>query len=169
MMRVAMCAQPGVSALRSLLIPLPAPTTSARTCTLLHAAAPCCTRPQELTTDKVLAEAEIRKTLGTLRYLRSLQAQRKKASAAAAPEPRSAPGEPGAPGQAQPRQQQEGAQQAQGGPEKAAEEQAGAAGEEEEGAQEMCPICHDPIGASCAMLPCGHMVRLPGAPCKCMH
>lgn len=89
---------------------------------------------QELTTDKAVAEAELRKALGTLRYLEGLKAAR--------PRQRQ---------QAQ-REQREGAALV------PKPDEGGGSGSGVEAEEVCCPVCQEALGSELVMLGCGHQL-----------
>lgn len=98
-------------------------------------------RNHELSGDRLLAEDELRRKIGTLRYLRQLRLARERAQARAAAAAAAA-GEAGGGGG--------------GGGSKDAG--SGGVAAPAPGHDEPCPVCHDAIGSSSAVLPCGHQL-----------
>ncbi|GBF99704.1 hypothetical protein Rsub_12416 [Raphidocelis subcapitata] len=93
-------------------------------------------RNHELSGDRLLAEEELRRKLGTLRYLRQLRLARERSEARAAAAAAAAAAE--------------------GGGEAPTGAPAPAAAPAPEPCP--CPVCHEEIGAACAVLPCAHSV-----------
>lgn len=116
--------------------------------------------PQELSGDKAVAAAELRRTLGTLRYLEGLRASRQRGPASPAKPATAAAA--GAAGGAQAGSSDEA------GPSAAPEEEAGegrgpgVGGVLPQEEAQICPVCHDTLGLELTMLPCGHQLC-----CKC--
>ncbi|CAL5225440.1 g8258 [Coccomyxa viridis] len=92
---------------------------------------------KELTTDRIVAEADLGKQLGTLRYLLGLSSARQRAEAA---RERAVKLEDGA-----------------GMPEPKKED---VAKEAEHMEEEVCPVCQEPLGQELAMMPCAHQLCL---------
>ncbi|EIE26712.1 hypothetical protein COCSUDRAFT_59229 [Coccomyxa subellipsoidea C-169] len=86
---------------------------------------------KELTTERIVAEADLNKQLGTLRYLRGLRAARQRMQA--------------------------GAERAEQAPDKQNSEPA-AVSSEAAAEVEVCPVCQEPLGQELTMLPCGHQL-----------
>ncbi len=147
----------------------------------LNQALHACLHAQDLSDDKMVAQADLHRTLGTLRYLRTLQANRQRqqqqqqgqqhdgggnppqvivldgAAAAAQQDGDGDAPAAAAQGDAPPAAAAEPPQAGSGGSGGGAAA-AAAAGRAGGPVGEICPICHDAMPAQFAMLPCGHMV-----------
>ncbi|CAK0735069.1 hypothetical protein CVIRNUC_000523 [Coccomyxa viridis] len=91
---------------------------------------------KELTTDRIVAEADLAKQLGTLRYLLGLRSARQRAEATL---------------QQAVKQEEKGQ-----GPEGLHDEADAKDTLHQEG--EVCPVCQEPLGQELAMMPCGHQL-----------
>jgi len=107
-------------------------------------------RNHELSGDRLLAEEELNRKMGTLRYLRQLRLARERAEARAAAAAAAAAAAGGGGG---------GTDDAAGGT-------SGTAGEQVQTPPAApaapdpcpCPVCHEEIAAACAVMPCGHQL-----------
>lgn len=118
----------------------------------------------ELTTEKALASSDLGRTLGTLRYLKTLMAARSTQAAenggAAADAATAGAAAAGAP-EAQPPSTSDAAASAGAAAACSSDPTASCQPPQDADAAAgpeaiMCPICHEFIGAECAMMPCGH-------------
>jgi hypothetical protein len=124
-------------------------------------------RNHELTGDRMLAEEELNRKMGTLRYLRQLRLARERAQArvSAATPARAAADAVEAPGAAAGGGGSKGGTSSAAAPAPAPASApastgngsgAGAWALPPAPAAEPCPICHEELGATCAVMPCGH-------------